>query len=209
MIDMENQFIKAIDEAIKQVIRDFQDDSNRYWNERDIHWSLLYHLKNQTAFQRGCVTEIIRAEFPTRKVYRGEDGGKGARGHYDLVVLDPESLNKPAVRAMTPWTPWSECIHLMEVVVAVEAKVWWYRWKPIKRRVEWDIEKLTCSENAVKQPYFLNFVGCGLERMRDYYFELRECLAKEVKQHPQLKVLCVPSDAGLQAQGDYWLSASE
>lgn len=203
---MENQFIKAVDEAIKQVIRDFQGDPNRYWNEREIHWSLFHHLKNQAVFRQSYATEIIRAEFPTRRKYEENSGARKARGHYDLVVLGPDSLNTPAMCAITPWTPWDECLPLMEVLVAVEVKVWWYRWKPIKRRVEWDIKKLTDSENAVKHPYFLNFVGCGLQRMNKYYVELRECLAGEKRQNPQLKILCAPSDPELRPQGDYWIS---
>lgn len=208
---MEKQFVKAVDEAIKQVIRDFQSDSNRYWNERDMHWSLFRHLKNQAVFQQNYKSGIIRAEFPTRKVYRkGEKGGR-ARGHYDLVVLDPESLNKPAVRAMTPWTPWDEFLPLVEVLVAVEIKAWSDRWQDIDRRTKWDIEKLTDSENAVRHPYFLNFVQLDFSRpeMEKYYRKLRKDLEERAKKNPELKILCVPSDAGLKTQGGYWISASE
>ena len=208
---MQAQFIKAVEEAVNRVIRDFQDDSNRYWNERDIHWCLFRHLKNQPVFQQDYFTEIIRAEFPTRRVY-GEKGGKGgARGHYDLVVLDPDLLNTPDVRAMTPWTPWSECIHLMEVIVAVEIKAWSDRWQKIDQRIHFDIRKLTCAKNAVKHPYFLNFVQLDFSRdeMEVYYRKFRKHLEGVSSRKPQLKILCAPSDPEVQPQSDYWISAPQ
>ncbi len=64
---MEEQFIEAVNKAIGQVVLDFQGDPTRYWNERDIHWSLFHYLKQQEIFQQNYITELIRAEFPTRK----------------------------------------------------------------------------------------------------------------------------------------------
>ena len=203
---MEDRFIKAVDKAIEQVVLDFRGDPTGHWSERDIHWKLFRYLKEQQIFQKNCITELIRAEFPTRATYGDQ---KPARGHYDLVVLDPASLANPAVCEMSPWAPWDEYLELVKVVIAVEVKVWWYRWKPIKRRINWDIKKLTDSQNAVKYPYFLNFVQLDFSRkqMRDYYFELREYLAEEAKQYPQLKILCVPSDPKIQPSSDNWISA--
>ena len=49
-IKMEEQFIEAVDKAIEQVVLDFQGNPSRYWNERDIHWNLFHHLKQQGLF---------------------------------------------------------------------------------------------------------------------------------------------------------------
>ena len=64
-IEMDEQFIEATKEAINQVVSAFQSEPDRFWNERDIHWSLFYYLKQQAVFQRRYAAELIRAEFPT------------------------------------------------------------------------------------------------------------------------------------------------
>ena len=203
---MEEQFIEAVDKAIGQVVLDFQDDPTRYWNERDIHWNLFHYLKQQGIFQKNYITELIRAEFPTRAKYGGR---KPARGHYDLVVLAPASLAAPAVCEMSPWAPWGEYLELVKVVGAVEVKMWWYRWSDFQRRVGWDIEKLMDSQNAVKYPYHLNFVQLDFSRpqMKDYYHKLRKHLMEETKRWPKLKILCVPSNVDIQSPSDNWISA--
>jgi len=205
---MEEQFIEAVNKAIGQVVLDFQGDPTRYWNERDIHWSLFHYLKQQEIFQQNYITELIRAEFPTRKKYR-EEGGKPARGHYDLVVLEPASLATPAVCEMSPWAPWGEYLELVKVVGAVEVKMWWFRWSDFQQRVGWDIEKLTDSQNAVKYPYLLNFVQLDFSRqqMKDYYHKLRKHLMEQAKLWPKLKILCVPGDIKIQPLSDNWISA--
>ncbi len=205
---MEEQFIKAVDKAIGQVVLDFQDDPTRYWNERDIHWNLFHYLKQQEIFQKNYITELIRAEFPTRVEYREVDG-KPARGHYDLVILEPDSLAAPAVCEMSPWAPWDKYLELVKVVGAVEVKMWWYRWSDFQQRVGWDIQKLTDSQNAVKYPYLLNFVQLDFSRpqMKDYYHKLRKHLIEQAKRWPKLKILCVPSDVDIQPPSDNWISA--
>ncbi len=205
---MEEQFIEAVDKAIGQVVLDFQDNPTRYWNERDIHWNLFRYLKQQEIFQQNYITELIRAEFPTRKKYR-EEGGKPARGHYDLVVLEPESLAAPAVCEMPPWAPWDEYLLQVKVMIAVEVKMWVDRWSNIQERIGWDIQKLTDQENAVEHPYFLNFVQLDFSRpqMKDYYHKLRNHLIEQANQWPQLKILCVPSDVKIQPQSNNWICA--
>ncbi len=207
---MEEQFIEAVAKVIKQVVFDFQRDPSRHMNERDIHWNLFHCLKQQGVFQQNCVTELIHAEFPTRAKYKGGEG-RSARGHYDLVALDPVSLNAPAVREMSPWDPWDKYLPLVKVVVAVEAKMWWYRRKDFQKIVCWDIQKLTDSQNAVGCPYFLNFVhlnfrGRQKTKVKEYYHGLRKYLVEQAKQHPQLRILYVPSDADIQPQSDNWIS---
>ena len=100
---------------------------------------------------------------------------------------------------------------LVKVVVAVEAKMWWYRRKDFQQIVGWDIQKLTDPQNTVEHPYLLNFVQLNFSRqqMKDYYHRLRKYLVEQVKQYPKLKLLCVPIDADVQPQSDNWISASQ
>jgi hypothetical protein len=102
--------MKAVEKAISMIVAAFQNNPKRFWNERDIHWSLFYYLKHQRVSEEAYPTELIRAEFPTRKVFPGE---KPARGHYDLVILDAESYYKPEVQNMEAQTPWKAFLELV------------------------------------------------------------------------------------------------
>lgn len=200
---MQNQFVEATERAIAKLVTDFQHNPDRFWNERDMHWILFYYLKQEGTIQEAYSTQLIRAEFPTVKKF-GEKNP--ARGHYDLVVLDPESYSSEAVQRMKAWDPWDEYLRLVKVVIAVEIKLWLAR-LPLER-TDWDIQKLTETPNNVLNAYFLNFVqlNFGRQYTQDYYRDLREYLMRHKKRWPDLRILCVPSDAKIQPDpSNNWL----
>ena len=133
---MKDRFIEATETAIAKLVADFQEYPDRFWNERDLHWSLFYYLKQQGVVQEAYATQLVRAEFPTQKKF----GTKSpARGHYDLVILEPESYFTPAVQKMEADDPWDDFLKLTKVVVAVEIKLWLARLQleTLKERVGW------------------------------------------------------------------------
>ena len=204
---MPNRLLCAkVKNAISLVVSDFQDNPERFWNERDIHWSLFYYLKQEAVCSEAYPTGLIRAEFPTLKVFSGK---KPARGHYDLVILDAESYFKPEVQSMKAQAPWKEYLELVQVTVAIEIKLWLNRLRPgnMAERADWDIQKLTDTPNNVQNAYFLNFVQLNFksEYMRQYYQQLREYLSNQKGKHQDLNILCVPSDYQLQPGPNYWL----
>jgi len=203
---MGKEFVEAADRAVARLVADFQAQLSRFWDERDIHWYLFHYLKLDTVFLRDYGTEPIRAEFPTRRVYT--EGAKPARGHYDLVILDPTSVTSPPVSQMPPWAPWKECLPYMEVLVAIEVKTWVNRTKNIPKKADWDIDKLTDPLNAVGQGYFLNFVQLDFNRqqMLDFYRDLRGYLTEKARRWPKLRILCVPHVKGIQPDpGQDWI----
>ena len=173
----------TVKKAISHVVVDFQNNPERFWNERDIHWSLFYYLKQQRVSEEAYPTELIRAEFPTRKVFPGE---KPARGHYDLVILDAESYYKPEVQNMKAQAAWREFLEVVEIAVAIEVKLWLNRLRPenMAKRVDWDITKLTDKPNNLQNAYFLNFVQLNFKSdyMMQYRQELREYLTTKNNQ---------------------------
>jgi hypothetical protein len=194
----------TVEKAISQVVVDFQDNPERFWNERDLHWSLFYYLKHQRVSEEAYPTQLIRAELPTRKVFPGK---KPARGHYDLAILDAESYYKPEVQNMKAQASWKEFIEVIEIAVAVEVKLWLNRLRPenMAERVDWDITKLTDKPNNVQNAYFLNFVQLNFKSdyMMRYYQELRDYLT--TRKQPGLNILCIPSDPKIQSVSANWL----
>lgn len=195
---MEKEFVEATDRAIARLVADFQVQPTRFWNERDIHWYLFHHLKQDPVFLCDYGTEPIRAEFPTRRVYT--EDAKPARGHYDVVILDPTSVTSPPVSQLPCWAPWEECLPHMAVLVAIEVKTWVDRTTNIPEKGDWDIDKLTDPLNTVRQGYFLNFVQLDFRRqyMLDFYRNLRGYLMEKATKCPELRILCVPHDKKIQ-----------
>jgi len=203
---MEQQLIEAIERAIAKLVGDFKGYPDRFWNERDIHWSLFYYLKLEGVVQENYVTQLIRAELPTVKKFGVKNP---ARGHYDLAILDLQSYSDPTVQSMKSQDPWDEYLKLVKVSIAMEVKLWLARLR--FQRADWDIKKLTEQPNNVLNAYFLNFVQLDFSRlhMQDYYRELREYLTQHKSQWPDLRILCVPSDSRFQPDPrKNWLSIS-
>ncbi|MFC2019034.1 hypothetical protein ACFLU4_03655 [Chloroflexota bacterium] len=196
-----NTLCAAVETAISWVVADFQRNPERFWNERDIHWSLFYYMKREQVYEEAYPTELIRAEFPTRKVFSGK---KAARGHYDAVIIDAESYNKPEVQKYKAQAPWKGYLELIEIAVAIEIKLWLSRQR-IEDRADWDIQKLTDKPNNIQNAYFLNFVQLNTKPMKEYYQELRNYLIEMKRKYPDLNILCVPSDYQIQPVKDNWL----
>jgi len=196
----------AVGNTISKLVVNFQNNPNRFWNERDMHWSLFYYLKQESTFKEAYSTQLIRAEFPTLKVF---PGNRPARGHYDLVILDAESYFKPKVQKMEAQAPWQEYLESLNITIAIEIKLWLNRLRPdnMVERAEWDIQKLTDTPNKIQSAYFLNFVQLDFRRdhNKTYYKQLREYLVKQKKNWPNLNILCVPSNPQLQNNTDNWL----
>lgn len=195
---------EIVEKAIDKVVADFQNDPERFWNERDIHWSLFHYIKQENPVEEAYPTELIRAEFPTRKVF---GDAKRARGHYDLVILNKESYQNPEVQGMKAQASWDDYLRLIQVDVAIEIKLWLYQLqnKDMEKGISWDIKKLTEEENGVKNAYFLNFVQLTHKHMKDYCEKLRNYLIVQKNKYPSLNILCVPSDTSIIHKSDNWL----
>jgi len=196
----DGRITEGVEDAIERTIETFQAHLNRYWNERDLHWVFYHYLNSPQILQTTQAIDLIRAEFPTHELYEGD------RGHYDLVILTPESYYTSAISKLKPQTPWKEFLDFLEIYVAVEIKIWPER-KAYKALVEWDIKKLTDPINKIEHAYYLNFVQLDFTRshMRNYYTELRDYLTERKEQLTKLKILYVPSDSGIQNKSNNWL----
>lgn len=196
----------AAENAINKVISDFQANLERFWNERDLHWSLFHYLKLEQVIEEAYPTQLIRAEFPTLKVF---PGNKPARGHYDLVILDTESYFKPEAQKMKAQAPWQEYLESLKISVVIEIKLWLNRFRSDRmvERIDWDIQKLTDTPNKIYNAYFLNFVQFNFKARQyiQFYQQLREHLSDGKRKHPNLNILCVPSDSRVQNNGANWL----
>jgi hypothetical protein len=182
-----SQVEAAVESAIEKVVQEFQREPNRFGNERDIHWLLFHYLQVDKSWNVENPGRLIRAEYPTRKIYQEKHRG---RGHYDLVVLDSESYLTQTHQYSEASAPWQ-----IKIQAAVEVKLWLARCNPrdMAERINWDINKLINSENEVQYAYFVNLVQLPHEKhYLKFYRDLREYLGKI--QHDNLRILCAPGD---------------
>ena len=182
----------AVESAINKVVQDFQHDANRVWNERDIHWLLFHYLQLEKSCPQEYPAQLIRAEFPTLKIFQGERQG---RGHYDLVVLDSKSLLNPAVSDSKTQLPLQSFIESVKIKAAVEIKLWSTRCKTedMARRIEWGVKKLTEKPHNVEFAYFINLVQLPYkDPYIKFYHDLFEYL-QNIK-HENLRILFAPAD---------------
>jgi hypothetical protein len=196
-----------VENCISQVVHDFQKYPERFWNERDLHWCLFYYLKHANVCTEAYPTQFIRAEFPTRNVFKGK---KPARGHYDLVILNEESYSKPEVQKMKAQAPWQPYLDLVVIDVAIEMKLWPSRFnrKDMLERIDWDVRKLTEEPHNIKNAYSLNFIQLDFksEYNKKFYLQLKECLRNYKRKHAAVNILCVPSSTQIHPISKvYWL----
>ncbi|MEW6033513.1 MAG: hypothetical protein AB1603_01505 [Chloroflexota bacterium] len=199
-MDTQPALLKAID----QVVADFQVGLKKSWNERDLHWCLFYHLKDNGDIREEYPTQLIRAEFPTWE-YR--EKARRTRGHYDLVVLDRESVVGDKVKELDFDAEWDEWLPSVTILAAVEMKLWLS--DPLSERsreaIKWDIDKLTPSEGResgakVVSVYYLNFVQMDFNRShaQRYLQDLERHLTEQKAEHPSLNILCVAGGPPIQ-----------
>lgn len=95
-----------IDEAIAQIVQDFQLNPQVYFTEEDVRWQLMKQLEaklTQQSWQdvqlRDGYTSSVHGEYPTpfrcsmaNRSFRLADIESNAqRGHFDVVLLNPSA----------------------------------------------------------------------------------------------------------------------
>jgi len=99
----------AIDRAVERVIQDFQKYPGCYFTEEDVRWRLMREIEDGLAILnikhvklKDCVTSLVHGEYPTpfrcamadRSFKLQSPELKGRRGHFDIVVLNPEAASE-------------------------------------------------------------------------------------------------------------------
>lgn len=199
---MQDPVTGTVERAIDHLIADFQRHNDRFWNERDLHCSLFYYIRQEGTVREEYPTHLIRAELPTVRRYDGH------RGHYDLALLDRETWPRVTPQPVRGRDPWLRYLDLVRVSVAIELKLWLSKLRP--ERAELDIDKLTLPENGVRTAFHVNLVQLDFEQpsARNYYHSLRAYLAKMTR--PGLRIVCAPSDVAVQPDPrDNWLPSRD
>src|SRR5919109_2004603 len=100
-----------IEVAIRQLSREFLDDPYRYFTEADAvsRCRQLLELNDELGkdykTKDGHKIMLIHQEYPTSYRYEGKaplvPTSKGRRGHYDLVILNPDFIEANNAESIT------------------------------------------------------------------------------------------------------------
>lgn len=185
--------VEIVESAIENLIMTFQKSPYLFYTESDMHCYLYGEILNKLPFKEWqCQTKyrnlsvLLHKEYPTKERYRAktleEKVPKGARGHFDLSIWNPEQTNDRLFRAVRADDFESEQhtfiaieLDLIEANDSLEQAV---------HHFKWDLLKLRSDKNEVEHGYSLIFA-------RDWIHNKRflELIKKEVTEECRVAVL--------------------
>lgn len=110
---MSDEKIKTVESCIEELVKEFKNNPYWFYTEQAIHCCLYHLLVKKEEFRKPYPTAdkkktiLLHKEYPTIKLYKRkpdkelrdkEKGERGARGHFDIVILDPEDIKKISVK---------------------------------------------------------------------------------------------------------------
>jgi hypothetical protein len=182
--------IKKIEFKIRTLVNHFRRRPLNYFTESDIHSYLYLAFYRDKNFSRLYPTLnpiektiLIHREFPTFFKYKNEppivpsDKAK-SRGHYDLVILNPEFVMANSFDVVTnkDYSLMPKKFDITPLIAAIEFKfIIGEINENMLRNIEMDFQKLTNTKPYSYSKYFLLFNRFGpigenigeLERMKE------------------------------------------
>jgi hypothetical protein len=179
--------VEKIESKIKTIVNHFRRRPLNYFTESDIHSYLYLAFYRDKNFSRLYPTLnpvektiLIHREFPTFFKYENKlpivpsDKAK-SRGHYDLVILNPEFVmaNSFAVVTNKDYSLMHKKFDITPLIAAIEFKfIIGEINENMLRNIEMDFQKLKYTEPYSYSRYFLLFnrfgpIGKNISRLED------------------------------------------
>ncbi|MBA7699021.1 hypothetical protein ES703_107705 [subsurface metagenome] len=113
---LSNEEIKTVEECVGKLVEEFKNNPYHFYTEQAMHCYLYHILIEKEEFRKPHPaadkkeTILLHKEYPTIKLYKRkqnkklrdkEKGERGTRGHFDIVILDPEDIKKISVKKST------------------------------------------------------------------------------------------------------------
>ena len=164
---VKKQLFQVTESAINELITTFKRNPYFFYTENDLHCYLYNEIFNKLPIKEwqcktsdGKTSILLHKEYPTKARYVAKSlekvTSKGARGHFDLSIWNPEETEKRLFRVANS-TDFEKEQHTF---IAVEFDMVEGN-KPFEQamhHLKWDLLKLTSEENKVEHGYSLVFV---------------------------------------------------
>jgi hypothetical protein len=188
----EEKLVQIVESAIDNLIMIFKKSPYFFYTESDLHCYLYSEILNKLPLEEWqCKTKdgkssiLLHKEYPTKERYSAkalEKVPKGARGHFDLSIWNPEQTEERLFRVEKSTDFKNEQqtfiaieFDLIEGNDSLESAV---------HHFKWDLLKLRSTKNEIEHGYSLVFV-------RDWVHTERflKIMRKEVAEEDRIVVL--------------------
>ena len=171
-----------IEAAIKQLSKEFIDDPYRYFTEADAVsrcrqlLELNGDLGKDYTTKDGHKIKLIHQEYPTTLRYDGKaplvPTLEGRRGHYDLVILNPDFIETNYAESITNRLLKHAALDQERLIVAViEFKLSYRGWsKGAYKNATIDLQKLAASKSDLSYAVMLMRYNAPSMRRWDIYW---------------------------------------
>ena len=163
----EEQLVQITESAIDDLITIFNVTPYFFYTENDLHCYLYTQLLNKLLIEGffcktadGKNSVLLHKEYPTKERYSRkalEEGlKKGARGHFDLSIWNPEKTEERLFRVRRSTDFWRE----QQTFIAIEFDLaeGSDNLDQTVHHFRWDLMKLKGEKNEVAHGYQLVFV---------------------------------------------------
>jgi hypothetical protein len=187
------QLIEVAESAIDNLVTTFKKSPHLFYTESDLHCYLYSEILNklpledwQCKTKEGKSSILLHKEYPTKERYSAkalkEKVPKGARGHFDLSIWNPEQTKERLFRAARS----KDFENEQHTFIAIEFDLIEGNdsLDQAVHHFKWDLLKLRSTKNGVEHGYALVFVRDWAHR--DNFLEEIE---KEVANEQRITVL--------------------
>ncbi|MCZ2808209.1 MAG: hypothetical protein O2V44_02525 [Candidatus Bathyarchaeota archaeon] len=161
------QLVQITESAIDHLVTTFKKGSYSFYTENDLHCYLYTQLLNSLSREeRLCKTAdgrdsiLLHKEYPTKERYSRkalkEGLEKGARGHFDLSIWNPEKTEERLFRVRRSTDFWRE--QQTFIVIEFDLIEGNDNLDQAVHHFKWDLMKLKGERNEVEYGYQLIFV---------------------------------------------------
>ena len=161
------QLVDIVESSINELVRIYQKNPYSFYAENDLHCYLYHEIFSKLLPTYWlCTTKdekssiLLHKEYPTKQRYSAKDlresVPKGARGHFDLSIWNPEKTKDRLfrVRSSTDFEKEQQTFiaiefDLIEGSNGLDSAV---------HHLKWDLLKLRSAKNEIEHGYSLVFV---------------------------------------------------
>lgn len=199
------QLVQITEVSIDELITTFKATPFFFYTENDLHtylysgiFSKLHFGEWQCKTKDGKSSILLHKEYPTKERYSAKalkkGFSKGARGHFDLSIWNPEETSNRLFRVVSS-TDFQEEQHTF-IAIELDMIERNEMMEQAMHHFKWDLLKLRSRKNEVEHGYQLVFVRDWVNRGN-----FAERARKEARKAQDTTVLYIEKEKGIVRAG--------
>jgi len=187
-----DRLVKITELAIDNLITTFEECPYLFYTESDLHCYLYNEILRSTPLndwrcktKNGRLSILLHKEYPTKERYSAKNlkpKAKGARGHFDLSIWNPEQTEERLFRVEKS----TDFKNEQQTFIAIEFDLIEGNdsLEQAVHHFKWDLLKLRGTKNKIEHGYSLVFVRDWVKTER-----FLKIIRKEVAEEDRIVIL--------------------